>query len=261
MKNSRHAKSSSLRDNDQLTDGNPGLTKATEAAKTIRARLAVPQFNDTTTKPTDFNDLHQLEGLDTVKTQIENATTPKESDEDIIIRLAALPPLEYERHREDAANKLVCRTGILDKLVDAKRPKKADAEFQGGALEPWDDVVDGAALLDELRATYRRFMVLPSQADVLTAVWTLNSKTVKGYFREQFEEAFCRYLLPDPASIREAVRVLINIERNEVLPSASDASPCGWEKAIPANDDAAPRGLADEKPVDAEKQLVEADLL
>ena len=89
----------------------------------------------------------------------------------------------------------------------------------------------------------------------------MNGKTVKGYFREQFEEAFCRYLSPDPASIREAARVAVNIERNEVLSSASDASPCGWEKAIPANDDAVPRGLADEKPVDADQELVEADLL
>ena len=60
-------------DDDQLTNGNPGLSKATAAAKAIRARLAVPQFRDTTTNPTDFNDLHQLEGLDTVKKQIDAA--------------------------------------------------------------------------------------------------------------------------------------------------------------------------------------------
>ena len=63
-------------DNDAWTNGNPGLTKATEAAKTIGARLVAPQFQDTATKPTDFNDLHNLEGLDTVKKQIEAATEP-----------------------------------------------------------------------------------------------------------------------------------------------------------------------------------------
>ena len=70
------AKSSFAADNDQFTDGNPGVTKAEEAAKAIHAKLAAPQFADTSTKPTDFNDLHQLEGLNIVKTQIESATTP-----------------------------------------------------------------------------------------------------------------------------------------------------------------------------------------
>ena len=66
-------------DHDQWTNGNPGLTKATDAAKAIGARLAVARFADTATKPTDFNDLAKLEGLGTVKTQIESATVPKET--------------------------------------------------------------------------------------------------------------------------------------------------------------------------------------
>ena len=60
-------------DNDQFTAGNPGLTKATEAAVTICAKLAVPNFQDVSTKPTDFNDLHQLAGLSVVAQQIADA--------------------------------------------------------------------------------------------------------------------------------------------------------------------------------------------
>ena len=89
----------------------------------------------------------------------------------------------------------------------------------------------------------------------------MNDKTLKGYFREQFEEAFGRYLPPDPVCIRETARVPATIEQNEVLSSASDASPCGLGNSIPANDDAVPRGLADEKSGDADRELVEADLL
>jgi len=62
-------------DNDQLTKGNLGVTKATEAAKAIYARLAVPYFKDTSTKPTDFNDLAKLEGSHAVKDQIEAGMT------------------------------------------------------------------------------------------------------------------------------------------------------------------------------------------
>jgi putative DNA primase/helicase len=60
-------------DNDQWTDGNPGLTKATEAGKKIDASVLFPSFKNTSTKPTDFNDLASLEGLAEVRTQIEKA--------------------------------------------------------------------------------------------------------------------------------------------------------------------------------------------
>jgi len=56
--------------------GNPGVKAATEAARTVHARLVVPVFNDTTNKPTDFNDLHKQEGLDAVKTQLAAAVAP-----------------------------------------------------------------------------------------------------------------------------------------------------------------------------------------
>jgi putative DNA primase/helicase len=62
-------------DDDQWTDGNPGITKATEAARAVGGLLAHPVFPDTTTKPTDFNDLHSLLGLDQVRLQIEAAAT------------------------------------------------------------------------------------------------------------------------------------------------------------------------------------------
>lgn len=67
-------------DNDQWTQGNPGLCKATEAAKAISARLVVTQFANIWTQPTDFNDLHNLEGLNTVNKQLKSAKTIARSD-------------------------------------------------------------------------------------------------------------------------------------------------------------------------------------
>ncbi len=60
-------------DNDQWTQGNPGLTKATEAARAVGGLLAIPQFRDTSARPTDFSDLHQQEGLDVVKRTLSTA--------------------------------------------------------------------------------------------------------------------------------------------------------------------------------------------
>jgi putative DNA primase/helicase len=61
-------------DNDQWTNGNPGLIKAAEAARETGAVLAVPEFQDLATKPTDFNDLHRLEGIEVVRRCIQAAT-------------------------------------------------------------------------------------------------------------------------------------------------------------------------------------------
>lgn len=61
-------------DDDWKTKGNPGLTKAREAAAAIGAALAVPAFGDD--RPdgkTDFNDLHSLSGLEAVKACIHAA--------------------------------------------------------------------------------------------------------------------------------------------------------------------------------------------
>jgi len=60
-------------DNDQFKEINTGKESATKAAKSINARLVLPQFKSLESKPTDFNDLHTLEGGTEVKRQIENA--------------------------------------------------------------------------------------------------------------------------------------------------------------------------------------------
>lgn len=63
-------------DDDHQTEGNPGLTKGREAAQNIGARLAVPVFSGARQKGmTDFNDLHQWQGLDSVKRCIDEAIT------------------------------------------------------------------------------------------------------------------------------------------------------------------------------------------
>jgi putative DNA primase/helicase len=61
-------------DDDHLTDGNPGMTKARLAAQAVSGFLAVPTFpSDRPDKATDFNDLHQLAGAHAVKSCIDCA--------------------------------------------------------------------------------------------------------------------------------------------------------------------------------------------
>lgn len=172
-------------DNDVRTEGNPGLTKASQAAKAIGARLAIPPFADVTTHPTDFNDLHQQEGLSTVEKQIKAAATPKESDDEILARLAALPLLEYERCREAEADRLgIKRVSILDKLVETKRPKSGNGDeaeaLQGRTVnlpdvDPWPEKVSGADVLSEIAETFARFVALPDGAANALALWVAHA--------------------------------------------------------------------------------------
>ncbi|MFZ2391673.1 DUF3987 domain-containing protein [Rhodoferax sp.] len=61
-------------DDDHLTDGNPGMSKATAAALAVGGLVAVPSFPaDRPDKATDFNDLHQMAGVDAVKACIDSA--------------------------------------------------------------------------------------------------------------------------------------------------------------------------------------------
>lgn len=62
-------------DDDHLTDGNPGMTKARAVAMAVGGWLAVPEFNplDRLDCATDFNDLHQFDGAGEVKACFENA--------------------------------------------------------------------------------------------------------------------------------------------------------------------------------------------
>jgi len=60
-------------DDDWQTDGNPGYTKAMEAAASVGGKVVVPQFGDSRSlKETDFNDLHLVRGLDFVRACIES---------------------------------------------------------------------------------------------------------------------------------------------------------------------------------------------
>ena len=49
---------------------NPGRTKAEEAAKAISAKTLFPTFSNLENKPKDWNDLHQREGLEALKSQL-----------------------------------------------------------------------------------------------------------------------------------------------------------------------------------------------
>ena len=62
-------------DDDRWTEDNPGKRKAEETASSVNGFAIFPLFDgiDTESKPTDFNDMHVLAGIDQLKAQLSNA--------------------------------------------------------------------------------------------------------------------------------------------------------------------------------------------
>jgi hypothetical protein len=82
------------------------------------------------------------------------ASDKKETDEESLERLAALPPLEYDRVRVEEAQRLRCRPATLDKDVESRR-LSLKTGLQGRSLqladvELWPEPVSGAAVLNEI---------------------------------------------------------------------------------------------------------------
>jgi putative DNA primase/helicase len=100
-------------DDDHGVKGNPGVTKATEAATAIKAKLVIAKF-DGGQAGTDFNDLAAVGGINLVREQLKAASEPAESTEQH--RAKSLFDLESRRESDPdelLKDRYLCRGGIL----------------------------------------------------------------------------------------------------------------------------------------------------
>jgi putative DNA primase/helicase len=116
---------------------------------------------------------------ETTNAELDEVAETKD-DEATIARLAQLKEIEYQRKRKDAAKELGFPVGVVDKLV---RQRRAPSENEQYALphwkvEPWDTVVLGASLLDDIVGTFERYIVLPRCAADALALWVLHAWTM-----------------------------------------------------------------------------------
>jgi putative DNA primase/helicase len=76
-------------DDDSQTDGNPGLTKATEAARSVGGLLAIPDFGaNRPDKATDLNDLAAYCGMEAVKQAIDAAKPVEQKSDPVGLRIS-----------------------------------------------------------------------------------------------------------------------------------------------------------------------------
>lgn len=202
-------------------DTGTGIKAAQKAVSQFgeNAKICAPVFTPEQTAqyqekhgkaPTDFNDLHQLAGLEEVtqqavafvscngkegvtgvkgiftleNTNIEEAEQdePERSSEEedaLIKNLAAMRELDYARARKEAAKDLGVPVSMLDRLVNSARKdahKQDGSEGSGGKIllddiEPWPTAVQGE---DVLNATYQllsRYVIADKETLRAATLW------------------------------------------------------------------------------------------
>jgi len=128
-------------------------------------------------------------GLDQGRTHIRGMCEswlkkhPRGEHEPLLAELARLSRFEYDRRRKAEAKRLGIQLDTLDREVAKLRAQAASQKdfLPHWSVEPWPEHVDGAALLDALRAYFNRYVVLPEHADVALALWTLNTWTFESF--------------------------------------------------------------------------------
>lgn len=108
-------------------NGNKGVFCATEAANSVAGLMAVPRFQSDDGKPTDFNDLHQREGIEAVRAIITDIVRKQYTPEDELRETGWLEPEPLVRNSVAAPYPL----DVLPTLI-----RHAVMEVQGFAKAP-----------------------------------------------------------------------------------------------------------------------------
>jgi len=185
-------------DNDiEEGDKNTGVDAARQAALAVSGYLAIPELK--TGGKCDANDLFLAEGAGAVKAVIHkaiaagivtkeeseeeadpglNSLEKKESeslpetDDELIARLAGLPPLDYARVRVKEAKRLGISVGLLDKII--RREINGAQATDGVAFKevtPWPKPVKGDDLLFDIARTIQRFIICEAVTAHAAALW------------------------------------------------------------------------------------------
>lgn len=225
-------------DDDWHTDGNPGLTKATEAAQAVGGDLSKPDFGDSRPeKATDFNDLHQLLGLDAVKACIDGAataTTDSGWPDPVPLPSGLLPvaPFDAELLPEalrgwvaDIADRMQCPPDFtavgavvaLSSLIGARavvKPKARDdwavTPNLWGAIVGRPGVMKSPALSEVLKPLQRLEKTEREQWQAAHEAWQLDCKVAELAAKANEKQAAAQ-VAKDPAKARALLQPADNM--------------------------------------------------
>uniref|UniRef100_I2Q5E2 Toprim domain-containing protein n=1 Tax=Desulfovibrio sp. U5L TaxID=596152 RepID=I2Q5E2_9BACT len=170
---------------------NPGIEKATAAAKAIGALLAVPKFTDPAGK-SDFNDLAQAEGIEAVRAILKAAM--------------AEDPASDQAESSDYGDAILIRGGALAETVDAAeailaRPDLpiADRVFQRAGRLVRVGVLPVPGPVDGVSRPQGAVVILPVEKPFLLTVLSRH-----GHFKKYDGRAKAWRTVDPPKAVAEA---------------------------------------------------------
>ncbi len=211
-------------DNDTKTEGNPGVTKATEAAAAVDGLVASPDASG------DFNDLANTRDAEAVRKAVDVAEKPSRTNEVILNEAASLDDIAFEQQRKPLADELGIRISTLD--AERKKKRKETEEqrnhlFLFQAPESWPNEVSGVALLASMETLFSRYLVLPKGASTLMSLWTLHTYC----FDSISLSPFLTFTSPTKQCGKSTAMDLLGALAHKVL-LVSNASPSAIYRAI-----------------------------
>ncbi|MDP1930034.1 MAG: DUF3631 domain-containing protein [Gammaproteobacteria bacterium] len=115
--------------------------------------------------------IEQLETIATIEPPKIAPETPA-SESEVFARLAKLRPIDYDRVRKEEAKALGIQVSTLDDAVKGVRNDGNTAPLLPFAeVEPSEDPVEPAELLNELVATIRRYLIIDEEYADAFALW------------------------------------------------------------------------------------------
>lgn len=118
-------------DDDVETPGNPGVTRAREAAAAVGGVMVIPEFSDAREGASDWNDLAAMSGIDEVRRQFSVVLSPKQ--------IIDGGDVDWTRYAEsDAITKVKPAATWMDEVIAAYYGDEPNP----GALWPWSKFHD-----------------------------------------------------------------------------------------------------------------------
>ena len=167
-------------DNDIANEKNIGAEMAEKASLDIGCRLMLPEFQSPDgKKTTDFNDLHRVEGLDTVKAQFDAVGEQTELQGDdlrsMLDSLTEMDPIDRELERHSISKKFNIRLSFIDKWISDREKEEQEAGKKDivDEVKPLERSVDGAELLSSIKKELLKYVILPAGVAEPIATWVV----------------------------------------------------------------------------------------
>lgn len=182
-------------DDDSWKEKNVGRMAAEEAAQKHGCSLVFPTFKNTETKPTDFNDLHGLEGIEEVKRQIDKVLhqmewpepTPLNAIKNELSPVIPLPPElipePYQPWLVDIAERMQCPLDYVavGSLIVTASLIGAGCGIRPKALDSWTVIPNLWGGVIGAPST----MKSPALKEILRPLETLENESFELYEKDQ----------------------------------------------------------------------------